>query len=98
MTMLTHSIAVTFFTRHEPGALPSPRREDAAEEGPPPPPRGGRPQRSFLLLFSESQFSRPEVSRRDRLARQCVGGTGERHATLLQAINGVCRPERSQEH
>src|SRR5262249_43339365 len=60
ITMLTHSIAVTF----------------------------------ARLSRSLCSRSRPEVGRRDRRARQRRGGTGERDAALLQAIDVVCRRER----
>src|SRR5262249_43571151 len=46
------------------------------------------------IAMTRSQLSRSEVSGRDRLARQRRGRAGERDATLLQAIDVVCRLER----
>src|SRR5262249_61190413 len=46
------------------------------------------------IAMTRSQLSRSEVRGRDRLARQRRRRAGERDATLLQAIDVVCRLER----
>src|SRR5207248_4385610 len=59
---------------------------------------GGGAERVRCLASANSRSlcsrSRPEVGRRDRRARRRCGGTGERDAALLQAIDVVCRRER----